>query len=109
VESEVFASQRPGIDIGLEIVGDRPGGEIAPGHPLVSAALDCLREQGIKPYLNRGSTDANIPFSRGLPAVCIGLTTGSGAHTLGEYIHTKPLKQGIAQLVALVERAFQLG
>ena len=58
---------------------------------------------------NIGSTDANVPLSRGLPAVCIGLTYGSGAHTLGETIQTRPLAMGIEQLYQLVRRAWSAG
>jgi len=57
--------------------------------------------------LSIGSTDANVPLSQGLPAVCIGLTTGGGAHTAKEYINTPPLEKGLAQLVMLIKRSFQ--
>ena len=54
-----------------------------------------------------GSTDANLPLSRGLPAVAVGLTTGSGAHTVHEYIQTEPLAKGLEQVVRLVSRAWE--
>jgi di/tripeptidase len=69
---------------------------------LVRLAQECLRAQGIAPNLNIGSTDANVPLSRGIPAITIGLTTGSGAHTVHEYINVEPLKKGMEQLVKLV-------
>jgi hypothetical protein len=37
----------------------------------------------------------------GLPAVCIGLTTGGNAHRLDEYIELEPVKTGLAQLILL--------
>jgi hypothetical protein len=37
----------------------------------------------------------------GLPAVCIGLTTGGNAHRLDEYIDLAPVKTGLAQLILL--------
>jgi acetylornithine deacetylase/succinyl-diaminopimelate desuccinylase-like protein len=64
--------------------------------------MRCLEGQGVQPYANIGSTDANLPLSRGLPAVCLGLTTGSGAHTTNESIETRPLRQGLAQLLDFV-------
>ena len=90
----------------MEIIGQRPAGELPKKHPLVKLACEVLENQGIKPKLNIGSTDANIPLSRGLPSVCIGLTKGSGAHTVKEYIHTQPLDMGLKQLFSLITQAF---
>lgn len=106
VSALVAAVNKSGVILELNLIGDRPGGKISPNHPLVSLAKHCIEAVGIHPIANIGSTDANIPLSRGLPAVCIGLTTGGGAHTLNEFIHTEPLQQGLAQLVKLVEGAF---
>ena len=106
VESLVWEANRPGVQFSAEVVGQRPVGKISSSHPLVRLVKRCLEEQGIRPSLTIGSTDANIPLSLGLPAVCLGLTTGNGAHTVEEYIHTAPLGQGLEQLVAVVERAF---
>jgi len=102
VHTLVQDANKPGIKMFIEQIGERPPGQISPEHPLIQLAQQCLLKQGIQPNLTIGSTDANIPLNRGLPAVCIGLTTGYGAHTTNEYINTKPLEQGIAQLVALV-------
>jgi len=101
------AAQRDGLQVQLELIGKRPAGSISAEHPLVLLAIECLDEMNIAPYLNIGSTDANIPLSRGLPAVCIGLTTGAGAHTLEEYINTRPLALGMEQLIHLVVRIFR--
>jgi acetylornithine deacetylase/succinyl-diaminopimelate desuccinylase-like protein len=103
VEMFVNKSNRPEIGFSYEVIGDRPVGEISPDHPLIRLAKQSLEGVGIEPCLNIGSTDANIPLSLGLPAVCLGLTTGGGAHTVDEYINTKPLEQGIKQLIAVVE------
>ncbi|MDP2975265.1 MAG: M20/M25/M40 family metallo-hydrolase [Anaerolineales bacterium] len=104
VEALARGMERAGVAVGVEIIGQRLAGEIPAGHPLVQAAQECLRKQGVQPNLTIGSTDANIPLSRGYPAVAIGLTSGSGAHTLHEYINIKPLEQGMEQLVGLVRR-----
>lgn len=104
VESLVDASNQPGVMVSAEVIGRRPAGEISLDHALVQLAARCLQEQGISPRINIGSTDANIPLSRGLPAICIGLTAGSGAHTVEEFIYKPPLAQGLAQLVSIVEQ-----
>ncbi len=94
------------ITIQTEKIGDRPAGGIPARHPLVRLAQRCLQQQGLEPHLSISSTDANIPLSQGLPAICIGLTTGGDAHTVREYIYTDPLHKGMAQLLTLIERAF---
>lgn len=94
--------ERAGVAVEVTVIGERPVGGIAADHPLVRLAQECLRAQGIAPNLNVGSTDANVPLSHGIPAITIGLTTGSGAHTVHEYINVEPLKKGMEQLVKLV-------
>ncbi len=106
VEGLVVGTRRPGVEVTAVLVGRRPAGEIPADHPLVRLAVRSLEEQGIRPCPNIGSTDANIPLSLGFPAICVGLTHGSGAHTLGEYIHIRPLKNGLAQLVNLAEQIY---
>ncbi len=87
-----------------EIIGERPAGEIESDHPLVDLAMTCTREQGLTPTLTAGSTDANIPLSRNIPAVVMGITTGGGAHTLNEYIDVDPVEKGLNGVVNFVER-----
>lgn len=104
VEGLVRAANKERVRVKMESLGDRPVGELREHHPLVQLAAHVLKAQGIQPDLDVGSTDANVPLSLGLAAICIGLTTGGGAHTLKEYINTRPVKQGLQQLVELVER-----
>jgi tripeptide aminopeptidase len=108
VEKACKTVQRRGVKVTMDLIGSRPGGELDHSHPLVQLASRCLQGQGLQPHLNIGSTDANIPLSRGYPAVCIGITTGAGAHTLGEYINTAPAPGGLSQLVNLVQGIYTL-
>jgi len=107
VESLTKAAGRSDVEISQEIIGQRPAGKISRTHPLVKLAIRCLRSQHIDPELAIGSTDANLPLSRGLPAICIGVSTGFGAHTQNECINTQPLAQGLAQLMGVVEGVFE--
>jgi len=112
VASLVEEADRKGgeaIKVNAEVIGDRSAGEIPANHPLVKAAIECFARNGIKVKLNIGSTDANVPLSRGLPAICIGLTTGGGSHTLGEYIDTGPVAQGLGILVDMIQAIYRLG
>jgi tripeptide aminopeptidase len=83
--------------------GVRPVGEIPADHPLVRLAEKSLRLEGVNPHLEIASTDANIPLSRGYPAICIGLTTGALAHTIKEYLNIEPLKKGLNQLISIID------
>lgn len=100
-------ANRPGVTVNAEVIGQRPAGEIAANHPLVLLAEDCLREQGIEPGLISGSTDANVPLSKGYPAIVLGVSTGGSAHTVHEFINTDPVAQGMEQLVRFVSRVWE--
>ena len=105
VEGMIRSANRDGVKIECELIGQRPAGEIAPTHPLIRLAGECLRQQGLKAELTSGSTDANIPLSRGYPSTVLGVTTGGGAHTVHEYIEVGPVEKGMEQLVRFMERA----
>jgi acetylornithine deacetylase/succinyl-diaminopimelate desuccinylase-like protein len=106
VEHIVQSLQRPGVRIEMEIIGQRPSGELPENHRLVKLAQDCLRAVGIEARLNIGSTDANLPLSLGFPSITIGLTTGGKAHSINEYIQVAPLEKGVEQLVRLISQAW---
>lgn len=102
VEEIILHWNHEGVKIQAEVIGERPAGEISDGHPLVKLAVSCMQAQGLDVILTTGSTDANIPLSKGIPAVVMGVTTGGGAHTLGEFIDTKPIEQGMESLIRFV-------
>jgi len=104
VEDLIRSANKEGVKVEFEVIGERPAGEIASDHPLIQLAEGCLREQGIKAELTSGSTDANIPLSRGLPSTVLGVTTGGGAHTVHEYIEVGPVEKGMEQLVNFVSK-----
>jgi len=108
VEQIAREAKKPGVSVEAEIIGQRPAGELPAEHPLVRLAQDCLREAGVEPHLNTGSTDANLPLSRGLPAVTIGLTSGGRAHTVHEFINLEPLEKGMEQLTRLVSKIWDV-
>lgn len=108
VELLVKESNHPEVDFFFEVISERPAGEIPQDHPLIHLSMSSLEAVGIVPCLNIGSTDANIPLSQNIPAVCLGLTTGSGAHTVNEYINIQPLEAGMKQLISVVEGVFSL-
>lgn len=99
VRSVVAAHNAGGIEFAVDEVGYRPAGSIDPRHPLVRICAAVLQRLRVTPQYAPASTDANIPLSRGIPAVTLGVTRGGGAHTRGEWIETAPLVRGVQQLV----------
>jgi acetylornithine deacetylase/succinyl-diaminopimelate desuccinylase-like protein len=88
----------PAADVTAEIeeLGRRPAGELAATHPLAAAAATALRKAGLTSRRTAASTDANAAHAAGVPAIAIGVTTGSGEHTPDEWIDTAPLASGLA-------------
>jgi acetylornithine deacetylase/succinyl-diaminopimelate desuccinylase-like protein len=104
VEKKINEGGKPEVTFEAEVIGQRPAGEIPADHPLIQLALECVREQGLEPVLTSGSTDANIPLSRGYPALVLGITTGGGAHTLNEFIDAGLVEKGLMQVGRFVEK-----
>ncbi len=102
VEKIILDWNHEGVKIQAEIIGERPAGEVPSDHSLVKLAMNCVQDQGIEAALTSGSTDANIPLSKGIPAVVMGVTTGGGAHTLNEYIDTEPIQKGMESLAGFI-------
>lgn len=83
-------------------VGRRPGGITSADHPLVAAAQAARAAAGLPPAQeSASSTDANAAMGRGLPAICVSLTDGAGAHTPDEHVEIGPLAAGLACVEAL--------
>jgi len=96
------ALRRHGVAVAR--VGRRPGGATPADHPLVAAARAARAAAGL-PAADEtaSSTDANAAMGRGVPAVCVSLTHGEGAHTLDERIELGPLPAGLAAVEALTD------
>jgi acetylornithine deacetylase/succinyl-diaminopimelate desuccinylase-like protein len=106
VGKAIASIRQTGVEFSMEKIGEREAGEIPVDHPLVKLAVEVLEKQGEEVDLNIGSTDANIPLSRGYPAICIGLTDGGGPHTTNEFIFTDPLAKGMESFFMIVQKAF---
>lgn len=106
VDKVVAAAGRDGVTFAAEVLGERPAGEAPLGSPVVRTAAAILGALGVDAAYDASSTDANVALARGVPAICVGLTTGGNVHREDEYIDTEPLATGIAQLALL---ALELG
>jgi tripeptide aminopeptidase len=77
-EQNELRTSGPELTLEARLVGDRPSGTTAASTPIVQRALAATRAFGLTPRLEESSTDANLPISRGLPAIAVGRggTTG---------------------------------
>ncbi len=69
--------------------------------PLVQLAIETLHWLGLQARLGAASTDANIPISLNIPALCVGITQVEQAHTVEEWIAIPPIGDGLAQILRL--------
>ena len=70
----------------VELLGNRPGGELPANSPLLAALRSADEYLGNQSRVERSSTDANVPLSHGIDAISIGAGgAGGGAHSLKEW------------------------
>jgi tripeptide aminopeptidase len=83
-------------------IGDRPAAQLPPESPILDALRSVDRHLGLRTDLRLGSTDANIPLARGIPALSIGAGgDGGGAHTLAEWYTDKDRELGLRRALLL--------
>ncbi|RIV46146.1 M20/M25/M40 family metallo-hydrolase [Flagellimonas pelagia] len=110
VEKAITAYNASGVkgEVTYELIkiGDRPSGELPGSLPLIQRTMAATQYFGVVPSLGRGSTNINIPVSKGIPSVCIGRGgKGGGAHSLHEwFLNDEPADESI-QLALLVTLA----
>lgn len=96
---DIIADYRAkGLEIEVELLGERPcAGELdlkAKQALRDKAERSIRRITGLAPVCRSGSTDCNIPLSMGIPAICLGVCKGSGAHTREEALELSSLPAG---------------
>jgi tripeptide aminopeptidase len=91
------------LSVSLTLMGERPAGEVSADHDVVVAAAEATRAVGRTPEFAVASTDANIPLSRGIPAIAIG---GGGAggetHTPAEWFENRDGSRGVVRAALLL-------
>ncbi len=98
VDRLVTQAGRGEITVQQEVLGERPAGVVPLDSRVVEVATGVLSGLGLDPVCDASSTDANIPISRGIPAICLGLTSGGNVHREDEFIDLDPVSTGLAQL-----------
>jgi tripeptide aminopeptidase len=100
-----LAAEHTDAKVTVNMVGNRPSGSIPRDHPLVQAATAAYQLVGATVNYQQSSTDANIPLSLDIPAVCMGLTDGGNAHRSDEFINPANLGRGLQALLLLTMAA----
>ena len=99
-----------GIRVTATLVGDRPCSAAVD-----EAVMNAMRERacaislthyGVAVDFGVGSTDCNIPLSRGIPALCLGVYAGAGSHTREEYVEIDSLLPGHKMALELILHHF---
>lgn len=84
-------------------IGNRPGGALPDGSPLLAYVRAVDSELGIHSSIDCASTDANVPISMGIPALSIGAGgDGGGAHTTSEWYSPEGRELGLRRVLLLL-------
>lgn len=85
-ENKKHADSRLELNADVKLIGNRPAGSTLDSSPLVRAAVAAAKATGFAPVLVFGSTDSNIPFSLGIPAITLSRGgTSDNHHSLTEW------------------------
>ena len=105
----IFGEARArGVDLSVELVGERPcmgnvdTEEIERLATLCTEGIESVAD--IKVGRGSSSTDCNIPLSLGVPAICMGVYVGGGAHTRGEWVRKDSLPVGLEVAIKSISR-----
>jgi tripeptide aminopeptidase len=91
------------LESSVQLLGSRPGGELAADSPLLAALRSADEVVGNQSRIERSSTDANIPLSLGIDAISIGAGgSGGGAHSLQEWYDSAGREAGLKRALLTV-------
>lgn len=101
-ENTMAVAARP-VTARIRELGLRPGGRMEENAPLLRHLAAVDQYLGIRPYFDCASTDANIPLSLGIPAICLGAGgAGGGAHTPQEWYRPDARDLGLQRILLLL-------
>ncbi len=98
---EIFEKAKENcLELKINLVGNRPcmdNMDMEELNRLSDLVCNVQQKYGIcEVKRDSGSTDCNIPHSMGIPAICVGVYVGGGAHTREEWLLKESLKPGFA-------------
>ncbi len=110
-EKTVADFRGQGMDITVELLGERPcNGDLDPEafEALIRKAAETMEEFGYQAKIVSGSTDANYPLSKGIPAICAGNGVSGDPHKLSEWTDSAYFEQAIAFAITLIAKEFEV-
>lgn len=90
------------VQVETLLLGKRPCSDGVKHHEIYDRICRIRKREGLQTVFSASSTDANIPLSRGIPAIAFGISKGKGAHTLQEELDMTSLEPGLKQLAAFI-------
>ncbi|AWN24338.1 acetylornithine deacetylase [Deinococcus irradiatisoli] len=99
------AARQVGVQLRLDQVGDRPGGNLRSDNLLRLARL-ASQPAGLELKTAASSTDANAAAPHGVPSLALGVYRGGNAHREDEWVQPGSLATGLGVLQRFV-RAYQ--
>ncbi len=105
-DSIIEETKNQGIDISVEIIGERPCmGDVDENHmnEIINKLLEIMTHfAGKTPKLKSGSTDLNASYALGIAGACFGGYLGKGEHTKEEYLEIDSLEVGMKILMTYI-------
>lgn len=99
-ELENLRAIGPKVSARIREIGSRPAARLPAGAPIIARIRSVDAHLGIRSRLDCASTDANIPLSMGIPAVCVGAGgQGGGAHTAAEWYRPAGRDLGLKRIL----------
>lgn len=95
------AARGASVEVRLEKVGDRPGGDLQ-SEALLRLARRAAEAVGVELRTAASSTDANAAAPHGIPALALGVYRGGNAHREDEWIAPESLGVGLRMLQKFV-------
>jgi len=92
-----------GLEIDLNFFSRHTAAGIRYSHPLVRAASAFVKKLGVKPKMGPSNSEIAVPLSLNIPAITIGITTGSEDSTQRSYVDLEPIQDGVIQLLMLIQ------
>jgi len=109
-ERIINAHRNDDVSVEVEMVGDRPCAGSPDAEAYAALIESCGRAVrdilGVEPVLSASSTDANLPLSLDIPAVCVAAAAGKGCHTREEELNLDILRDGCRLTMENIARYF---
>lgn len=96
------AARTAGVQVTLEQVGDRPGGDLS-SEALLKLARRAAESVGVELRTAASSTDANAAAPHHIPALALGVYRGGNAHREDEWVAPDSLATGLRMLCKFVD------